>query len=426
MHTDENRNISDAKHALDLLVKEAGACEDREQLEKVAASILGAELGDRYGVAQRVCDAFNSNKALYKLSSKDVNVRENDFAILDSNHVINLMKKSTSGNAVKKLANLQPKFYANTPENPPKHEMKKTASAFNPADCIDLGTSSNVPLNIVNTLNHVEDTLQKLAHAIDRYEDNATRAMDKVERESVHMSKEAKAETYSIGSAYYGALFAPFEQTFETDAPLRKFASAPVILNTKIFGMVDDAVLANYELNNSKALLKQAAADFVGVIKKLAGAYNLYRLRKKAGVGGTIIGTALGNTIKTGLPEALGLDTTVEGEKAKLLNANVANMLKELETRRNFYEVYDDPFISTFPLEQVQSAYNTAIQKLPENLKAHPSSATQLIRSWVTKQLSHGGITSAEDAADVLEAANKLRYETRNTGNPFMIDEDED
>ena len=107
--------------------------------------------------------------------------------------------------------------------------------------------------------------------------------------------------------------------------------------------------------------------------------------------------------------------TMADGDKAavydKILNNNVRNMLRELEVRRNFYEVYADDYISTFPVDDVRTAYNVAIQKLPERMRRHPSSATQLVRGWVTKMLSRGNVTSAEDAEDVMNAAVNLRNE---------------
>ena len=422
MHTDENRNISDAKHALDLLVKEAGACEDREQLEKVAASILGAELGDRYGVAQRVCDAFNSNKALYKLSSADVNVRENDFAILDSAKVIGLMKKNASGNAVKKLANLQPKFYANTPEKATEPEMEKTASAFNPAECIEIDQRPGFEkVTLINSINHQEDLLNKLAFAYDRAEDELTTAKDTFARHLSHIDVIEKTAAAGIGAAYYGALFQGVAELFGK-VELKKYASAPVLPEGKTYQLMNDCVEKAYIRDNYKALIKTACADLCNNMRKLAGAYNLskLRMRKEATIGAAISGM-LGGAV---FPEALGLkDENKQKLYSSILNQNVANILRELEMKRNFYEIYNDDYISTFPIHQVQDAYNAAIQKLPERLKAHPSSATQLVRSWVTKQLSHGGVTSAEDAADVLEAASKLRFERGADENPF---EDED
>lgn len=417
MHT-EDKNVQDAKRTLDLLVKKAGACEDREQLEKVAADILSAELGNRYGVAQRVCDAFNSNKAIYKLSSADVKVRENDFAILDSAKVIERMKKNASGIAVKKLANLQPKFYANTPETAAKPTVKKTASAFNPADYIEIGERPGLgQVTLINTIDHQEDLLNKLAFAYDLAEEAVVHAKDALARQLTHTDHVEKTAAAGIGSAYYGALFNDIAPLFGK-VELKKYASAPLLPEGKLYQLMNDCVERAYVRDNYKTLIKTACADLCNNLRKLAGAYNLstLRMRKEATVGAAMSGM-LGGAV---FPEALGLkDENKQKLYGSILNQNVANILRELEMKRNFYEIYNDDYISTFPIHQVQDAYNAAIQKLPEKLKAHPSSATQLVRSWVTKQLSHGGVTSAEDASDVLEAASKLRFERGIEDNPF-------
>jgi hypothetical protein len=427
MRNDDN-NVKAAQQALDELVKVAGACEDSDQLHTKAADIL-SKLANHPGVIDRVCDAFNSNKALYKLSSADAEVRGGDFALIDKNRIHSQITKTASAREMKKLVTLKPRFYSNTkPEKQPTEQVKKTASAFNPAACIELNTAPGMlTVTINNVLNRVEDTFQKLAHAVEEHSIECEIAVDAVTREATHMSKQAKAETKSIGSAYYGELFASFDKTFDTDLPLRKFASTPVCPNTPVFQKIAHAVECEYVRDNTKALLKQAAADTAELLRKLAGAYNLYRIgmRKSASIADTMVGAAIGSTFDE-VPTAFGLDTDKKSEREKVLNANVSNALRELETRRNFYEVYNDPYISTFPMEQVQDAYNSAIQKLPERLKAHPSSAVQLIRSWVTKTLSHGGVTSAEDAADVLEAASKMRFENMGASNPFMKTDEED
>lgn len=425
MRNDDN-NVKMAQQALSELVKVAGACEDQDQLNRAATKVL-SKLANHPGLIDRVCEAFNSNKALYKLSNKDPEVRGGDFLLLNSRTIGGLINKTVSQREIKKMASLKPRFYATPKETPEVPEMEKEASAFNPAECIELNTSPGMlPLTISNVLDHVDDTLQKLAHAIDVNSLEHDSALDSVKREASHMSKQAKAETMSIGSAHYCELFDELKSMFETELPLRKFASAPECPDTKVFNKIATAVETGYVLDNSKQLLKQAAADTVELLWKLTGAYNLYRIgmRKSASVGDVVMGALVGDTVK-GIPEAFGTDATTEGEREKILNANVANALRELETRRNFYEVYNDPYISTFPMSQVQDAYNAAIQKLPERLKAHPSSAVQLIRSWVTKTLSHGGITSAEDAADVMEAASKMRFETTKSNNPFMSSDED-
>lgn len=413
----EDKNVKIAQETLTELVEKAGACENRDELNKIAAGVL-SKLANHPGVIDRVCEAFNSNKALYKLSNKDPEVRGGDFLLLNAGEIKGLINKTAGAREMKKLASLKPRFYE-TPKAAEKPiEMKKTASAFNPADCIELDTRPGFEnITICNVLDHQEDVLTKLAFAIDQADLAEQKALDKLERKISHLSKEAKASIASIGAAHYGELFKDIAPMFG-EVSLKKFASAPKLPEEEIYKLMDDCVERAYIKDNYKGLLKAACADVCDNLRKLAGAYNLARLsmRKRA----SVVDMATGLVGGTVLPEALGLkDENKAKAYSSIMNQNVGNLLRELEMKRNFYEIYNDDYISTFPIHQVQDAYNAAIQKLPEKLKRHPSSATQLIRSWVTKTLSHGGITSAADAADVLEAASKLRFERSVDENPF-------
>ena len=410
-------NVGRAKDALKSLVDVAGTCEDPKKLEDQAVKILSEKLSDSPGLSQRVLQAFNSNKSISRFNHATDADRDKDFALIDVDKTVSRVEKAASAKQIKKFAALKPRFMVLDPQVP--KTVRKTASAvapYNPADAIEIDQRYDMmSVTIANTLKHQEDMLNKLAFAYDCADDKCTRALDEVEREAYQMPKTAKAEVVGIAGAFYGKTFNPLRDIFATDALIKKYASAPRCPDTPVYQKIEKWALYDYVRNNYRNLLKTAAADMAASIYKLAGAYNLCRLEKKAD-GGMVTGAVLG----TVLPEALGLKGEDKASTYnKLMNPNVANVLRELELKRNFYEVYADDYISTFPIEQVQDAYNAAVQKLPDKLKAHPSSATQLIRSWVTKTLSHGGVVSAEDAADVMEAADKMRNETGGVNNPF-------
>lgn len=414
-----DKNAALAKEARDLLIKEAGRCEDRQQLEDTAVNIL-SKFASMPGIARRVCESFNSGKSVYKFTSGNDQTRPEDFAILDVDRVCDRIVKQACAQEFSKTASFAPKF--GTVELPVAI-MKKTASAEEPsktpAEYLEMDfRRPMLPITLNNVLTHQCDLFHKLASAFADARMAKANALDTLAREASHMSKEARAEVSSIGSAYYKEFFNEASELFKTDLPLRKFASTPQIPNTPVFDKLEDFAEKSYICDNYQELIKTAAADICNNVRRLAGAYRIFRLmeKKAAGMNDMLTG-ALAGTV---LPEAFGLSA---GSKKdiynELRNPNVENVLRELEMKRNFYEVYADDYISSFPLEQVQDAYNAAIQKLPDKLKSHPSSATQLIRSWVTKTLSHGGVVSAEDAADVMEAADKMRGETGGVGNPY-------
>ena len=417
-----DKNVSRARTALDMLIKEAKACEDREELHKKAVAIFSRELSDLPQLAERACEAFNSNKSQYKFASGfgkgDVS---GDFSLLDPVRVAEDIRNVKKVASVKKFEHekFAAKFYAN--EAPADSEpMQKAASAevFNPADCIELDTRPAMfEVTVSNILNHQRDMITKLACAVDDAKAGMIKTQDPLAREVSHLSKKAAGEAVSIAQAHYGKLFDSIREFFPKDIPLMKFASEPMIPNTPIFDKIASCMEKEYVYNNMRVLFKQAAADITATLRKLAGEYNLAKksLPKTAGVFDTMTGAALAPSLR----EALDLDAGKKDELYdKVLNQNVQNVLRELETKRNFYEVYADDYISTFPVDDVQIAYNNAIQKLPESLRKHPSSATQLVRSWVIKMLSRGSVTSAEDASDVMEAADKLRNEAR-PRNPY-------
>ena len=411
-----DKNVEMAREALNSLIKVAGGCEDRDELHKQAVAILGAKLGQNEGLIKNACMAFNSNKAVYKLSNATDETRDNDFAILSPDAVFSDICKQASAKEVKKVASMKPVFRHVEPKA--ETSLKKAASGevYNPANDIEIDPSvRNMGLTIYNALNGAVKVVQKIATGVDMARNSHCNALDNVNRVISGLPKQAAAEVRSIVESTYGTLT---EGIKWQEHELKKYASAPKMPKGGVYDQLEDVAIKSFVRTNREKLLKTACAEFAQTAVKLAGAYNLqkYTLRKKAdGIASRIVGTAIG----TALPEVLGLHGGLSAKNYEdIMNPNVRNVLRELEMKRNFFEVYDDDYISTFPIEQVQTAYNSAIQKLPDKLKKHPSTATQLIRSWVTKQLSHGGVTSAEDAEDVMKAAESMRNENIDI-NPF-------
>ena len=412
----DNKDVSRARDALTKFISASKGCEDSASLEKKAVEIFGKDLENSPELARRACEAFNSSKSQYKFTYGTDETRDADFAILDPDKVLKGIKENKQLKEVKEHTGK--KYKATFSENPTEtaedkkgeHKLGKVASAetvVDPATYIELDNRPEMlGVTISNILDHQRDTLMKLAYDIDSANTEIHRAHEEVSRAASHLDKIAAGRVVSIAQAHYGKYFDGLQEIFPKDLRLLKFAADPVVPNDAVFEKIANYAEKVYICDNKKQLLKQASADISTCLRKLASCYNL--LRKNAGVGSTMIGSALGPSLR----EALGLDTGQKNKVyEKLLNSNVQNVLRELETKRNFYEVYADDYISTFPVSDVQVAYNNAIQKLPESLRKHPSSATQLVRSWVIKMLSRGSVTSAEDADDVLNAAKAMRSE---------------
>ena len=413
----DRHEVERARKALDAFMKASKDCgEDADALHKQAVKVFSEELkGAPAGLLKRACEAYNSNKSLYKFSSGFGKDADKDFSLLNPDKVekavLGLHKTESVKAAVAPY--FKPRFYkqANSP-------MSKTASAkkvaaapepCNPADYIEL--SSNplmLEIDAVNVLDHQRDLIQKLAFGVEDAKTALCTALDPIERELGHLSKTASREVAEMAASYYGAYFDGIKDMFPPVGNLRKYASAPKLPDTPIFQKIANYMEKAVILELRKDLFKTASADIVDCLKKLAGAYNLRKLKLRKEAGGITTTAVLA-------PAVIDAFKLADGDKAavydKILNNNVRNMLRELEVRRNFYEVYADDYISTFPVDDVRTAYNVAIQKLPERMRRHPSSATQLVRGWVTKMLSRGNVTSAEDAEDVMNAAVNLRNE---------------
>jgi len=305
---------------------------------------------------------------------------------------------------------LKPKF-EHLPAETTTTVFKKTASAetFNPAAVVEVSYApATADIDIANIIDANVNAVRKLAFAVDDADMKYRGARDAASRMLRRLSKEARADVASIAVPFYGSYISGIRDELCADVELRKFASVPRVPETEEYEVLEKVAECQMILDSRKQLLQNAVLEVSDGFRKLAGAYALdkYAMRKQAGAVSGILGAAIGQSMMSGLRLQALEDSKIYED---LENSNVKNVLRELEIKRNFYEVYNDDYISTFPIEQVQQAYNTAIQKLPEKLRRHPSSATQLIRSWVTKQLSHGGVTSAEDAEDVMRAAQSMR-----------------
>lgn len=414
-------NIKLAQGALNELIKCAGGCEDREKLEEEAVRVF-EKLANHKPLIKRACEAFNSNKAVCYLSKHADADRGNDFAILDADSIIAKISNRGSQRELKKAASLHPLFYTETSETTAKGiEKAASTGTFDPVSEVKLNINPEVlDINIINMLDQQEDALSKLAFGKDAAEFKEAEALDKVYRTASHLGKQAKADALSICSAHYGPLMDDkLSEALKTDLPLRKFAAAPIPPKGGIYDDVENYMSCKMVSEARGEMLKEASCELVDTLRKLAGAYNLYKV-----AGGLLATSAMATVASPAFRKTVGLS---DDDEAALLDStitpNLKNVLSEMELKRSFFDVLNDDYISTFPVEQVQEAYNLALQKLPPKARMQPSLHTAVLRGWVTKYLSHGGTASAEDTEDVLKAS---RYLNGLTLRQRINDENED
>lgn len=403
-----NGNVKAAQTALNELIKVAGNCEDREKLEKTAADIFEKYLQGKPALIKRACEAFNSNKAVCLLSKRSDSDRGEDFAILSAPNVIARIDNHASQTALKKAASFKPLFYSN--EQPAEAvKMQKVASTFDPVAEIKLNINPEIlELGIIGQLDRHEDTINKLAFGIEHAKYHTAQAFENVSRMASHMSKQAKADTLAVCSAHYASMMTnELANLFATDLPLRKFAAAPQLPDNDICSAINDYMGCKMVEGCREAMLKEASAITVDLLRKLAGAYTL---QKKA----SVLSAGAAQLLRSpGFNKTLGLSDDGTAELLdQTITPNLRNVLSELELKRSFFDILNDDYISTFPIEQVQEAFNAAMQKLPPNARQTPSLHTAVLRGWVSKYLSHGGTASAEDTEDVLKASRYLSGRT--------------
>ena len=400
----KENNVKLAQDALNELIKCAGGCEDRGKLEDEAVRVF-SKLASHKPLIRRACEAFNSNKAVCYLSKHADNDRGDDFAILDADRIIGKISKEDSQRALKKAAALHPLFY--TEPTAPTKTFNKTAAAqqFNPKNEVALNINPEIlDLNIINMLDQQEDSLSKLAFGKDLAENKQASALDRISRVAAHMDKQAKADALSICAAYYGPLMdTEVTDILKTDLPLRKFAAAPVPPSGEIYDALETYMERKMISEARGEMLKEASCELTETLRKLAGAYHLYK------AAGLLYEGASATVASPAFRKTIGLSDDSESELVdSTITPNLRNVLTELELERSFFDVLNDDYISTFPIEQIQDAFNMAVQKLPPKARTQPSLHTAVLRGWVTKYLSHGGTASAEDTEDVLKASRYL------------------
>jgi hypothetical protein len=216
---------------------------------------------------------------------------------------------------------------------------------------------------------HIVDTYRDLGKELINEYNNEVSAIDKVA--SFNMSKSAKS--YPHGDIYTKA---------------------------------SDVIVATYAKNQAQNLIKEACAEYADNFSKIPGLYTMY----KSAAG--ITTAAVGNVVAKPISDALFPETiTSEEAYEKVLSKKLLNELREIEVRNVLVDMYSEPFIASYPADEIERATTTALQMLPVEQRRHPRKHTGLLKTWVAEILGRGTNLSASDADKVLKAHDVIRTE---------------
>lgn len=398
---------------------------DKDTLNKVAFDVLYEELGDKPALLKRACEAYNSNKSIYKLSHATDDNRGDSFALLDAvamgkkasdKAMVDTMKKTASAGVF-----VAPRYFKL--EEP----MKKAASAetstivakpkFDTAS-IDVSTKNALYNRVCTLSTDCESLFNKLASDESIAESNFRKALNTFKHAMANATNGQRKEAASLICSCFGTFGRSLMERFNATAGINKVASVDVVQykgtprlpHNALFDAVRDVRDANALYKRASMLKEKAVRDMLAPIYDIACGHNLQKLAN----AGSIAAGALLNNLARNAGSALDMkDVSSSKAREKLRTPRLQNALRELEMKRVFYDIMADNYISGFPVPDVLNAFNDSVAALPVPEQGRVGIHGPLLRSWVTSRLSRGNVPSEADAERILratEALDRLKY----------------
>lgn len=413
-----------ARNAVLECIEKTAHITDSDMLNKTAFDILYRELGDKPALLKRACEAYNSNKSIYKLSHADDNTRGDSFALLDA---VDMYKKASDKamvDAMKKTASAgvftAPRYFTVESEAP----MQKTASdpvvqskpKYDTSN-IDVSTKTATYNRVCEVGTACEGLFNKLASDESVAGNKLMSALAAFRNEMLKASPAQRKEAASLICAHYGQFGDELLQRFNATPGVTKVASdktitykgTPRLPHNDLYDATRAVREANQLYKRASMLKCKAIADMMTPFRDIM---DVCLLRKNAATGvasGAVIGSLVASA-----PEALDVEKKPrQSLREELRSPKLQNALRELEMKRVFYDLMSDSYISGFPVPDVLKAFNESVASLPVPLQGRIGTQGPLIRSWVTSMLSRGNVPSEADAERILratEALDRLKY----------------
>lgn len=400
------KDVERVKSTLKTFITKTAGCEDLEELHQQALSIFGKEFADKPSLIKQAASAYNSNKSIFKLSNEET--ANSDFGLLQPNELYDDLMKTTHARTIEKAAgaNFVVKFYKD--EQP----IQKVASAL--STTVEEPVQETMsPLAIDNYMRGVMDDRERLLiKSATRRDISAREAFDCYEAfcSSMNMlTKEARAQVAKNVISVYPVDGKKLIDKYQEDNKLSKFASFTCTSGSRkypqgdIYTKAQDCIITEFVKEQTDRLFKEAAADTLEHYKYIPG---LYKMHKHAAGAVSLLSA---NIIADPIKDAL-FDKGIESEEAyqKTVSTRLINQLRELETQNVLVDMYSEPFIASYPADEIESATIQALQMLPAQQRLHPRKHVALIKTWVSDILGRGGNMSAADTDKILNASEKL------------------
>ena len=398
------QDVNKVKEALVGFIKEASSIEDSDKLNKMAAAYFGKEFADKPALVKQAAAAFNSNKSIAKFASADT--AASDFALLDGNKLFEKIAGQSYNHTIEKAAGgrMAVVFGKETTLN--KVASAPTASPKpidRPAEEDSMSTVS-----LYNYINDVtkdrERLIAKIAARKDICKFEAINVTNEFCRRLASLSKEARAAAVNNILSVYPVDGKALIEAFNAYSPLDKVATASTSRGTKsfptgdIYTKANECMVANYAAKQSEAMFKEACADTLYRYKRLPGLYTMYK--HAAGLTSSIGKAALAHPIINEIADGNSLKTSdVYGD---VMSKKLINELRELETKNVLVDMYSEPFIASYPAEDIEEATVKALHQLPPEQRKHPRKHVALLKTWVADILGRGGNMSASDADRII------------------------
>lgn len=401
----DKKDVTRVKDTLKDFISNTAGCEDAAELKQKAINIFGKAFSDKPALAKQAASAYNSNKSIFKLSNAET--ATSDFALLEPQEIFDGIVKQTTAKTIEKAASADfvVKFYK---DEEPK-VMHKIASASK-EDTITEETMSSLALD--NYMRGVlEDRERVLIKSATRRDICAREVADCYElfcNELNSLTKEARAQVAKNIISVYPVDGKELIDKYKKDNKLAKFASFTHTAGSRhcpqgdIYTKAQNYLVAEFAKNQANHLFKEAAADTIKYYKHIPGLYKLY---KQADMSKMIAGSTLAEPLKDTL-----FGESIDSETAynKVVSARLLNQLREIETQNVLVDMYSEPFIASYPADEIEAATMQALQMLPVQQRIHPRRHVSLLKTWVSDILGRGGNMSAADTDKILTAAKSL------------------
>lgn len=408
------KDVERVKTTLKEFIVDTAGCEDEKELNNMAIRHFGKAFADKPALAKQAASAYNSNKSIFKLSNADT--RESDFALVDAQKVFDGIVKSSTARTIEKAAgaNFAVKFYADkTPIN--KVASAPSSKKVEKEDNLDMSfeQATDYFKELINDRNKV---LIKSATRMDICAKQAQDYYDTFCDRMNVMTKEARAQVAKNLISEYPVDGQKLIDRYTKENCLSKIASfKPYTGSVKcpqgdIYTKAQECMVAEYAKEQATKLFKEAAEDTINRYKVLPG---LYTMCKNAS---TAVNAFMGSLVSKPLADSV-FPEEKETEKvySDILTPKLVNQLRELEVKNLLVDMYSEPFIASYPADEIEEATIKALQMLPVGQRKHPRRHMAYLKTLTSEILGRGGNSSAADADKILTAAKALDPEVKFT-----------